>query len=54
MREGRLRDGTLTAPGVKWLRLKPECFVVSDLVYLVVGVGVLALMALYALACDRL
>jgi len=27
---------------------------VSDVVYLAVGVGVLALMALYALACDRL
>jgi hypothetical protein len=29
-------------------------FAVIDVVYLVVGVGVLALMALYALACDRL
>ena len=54
MREPRLRDGMLTAVGAKWRRRKPQELAVSDVVYLLVGVGALALMALYALACDRL
>ena len=54
MRDPRLRDGTLTAVGAKWRRPKPERPVMSDVVYLVLGAGVFALMALYALACDRL
>lgn len=54
MRGPRLRDGALTAFGARWRGQQPEGFAVTDVVYLAVGVGVLALMALYALACDRL
>jgi hypothetical protein len=50
----RLRDGALTPLGAIWRRAQPQGFFVSDVVYLATGVGVLALMALYALACDRL
>jgi hypothetical protein len=34
--------------------LEPEVLTVSDVIYLGAGFGVLALMALYAFACDRL
>jgi hypothetical protein len=34
--------------------LKAGEFSVNDLIYLGLGVGMLALMALYAVACDRL
>jgi hypothetical protein len=34
--------------------LKAGEFSVSDLIYLALGGGMLALMALYAVACDRL
>lgn len=54
MRAPCLRDGTLTTIGAKTQRPKPEGLAVSDVVYLAIGVGVLALMALYALACARL
>ena len=54
MRPDRIRDGKLTAFGAKSAGSDPEMLPVSDLVYLAAGAGMFVVMALYALACDRL
>jgi hypothetical protein len=50
-----LRHGRLTVRGAELRGWNSERILpVLDVIYLGVGVGVLALMALYAYACDRL
>jgi len=54
MRLGRFRDGKFTGFGAKSRRSNAETLAMSDLVYLAAGAGMFVVMALYALACDRL
>ena len=55
MRGARLADGRLMASGADQHRWNCErIFPVLDVIYLGVGVAMLALMALYAFACERL
>jgi len=54
MRGGRLSYGAFTANSATWRRNDGNCSAMGDLIFLGAGLGVFAVMALYAYACDNL